>query len=308
MAKKMIFRGACCALVTPMKSGKIDYEALGALIERQILGGTEALAVAGTTGEAPTLKDGERSELFAFVKQKVAGRVKIIFGTGTNDTDEAIRRTKEATRIGCDAVLVVTPHYNKGTHPGVVEHYERLAALSDTPIILYNVPGRTGVNLTLKQLEMLAKRESIVGIKEAGDSADRLTELASFGSELYLYAGCDSQIYEVLALGGKGVISVVSNIYPEKISDICRSYFIGRRRRSLTGQLAILPFTKLMFAETNPSPIKYAMSLVGLSSPEVRLPLLPPGQALMAEISEEVARLEAERQGFLAKITTRGEV
>ena len=228
-------------------------------------------------------------------------------GTGTNDTDEAIRRVKEATAIGCDGVLVVTPYYNKGTHSGVVEHYQRLATSTDAPIILYNVPQRTGVNLTLKQLEVLAREESIVGIKEAGDSADRLTELAAFGSDLYLYAGCDSQIYEVLSLGGKGVISVVSNIYPEKISNICRSYFSGRRKRSLAEQIAILPFTKLMFTETNPSPIKYAMSTVGLCSPELRLPLLPPERGLKAEIRKVVGCIEAEKRAFSAKIATRGQ-
>ena len=306
MSKKLIFQGAACALVTPMKSGEIDYAALEKLIELQIRGGSTALVVAGTTGEAPTLNDEERTELFRFVKEKAAGRVKIILGTGTNDTEEAIRRTKVAGRVGCDGVLVVTPYYNKGTHLGVVEHYQRLAAHAEAPIILYNVPGRTGVNLTVKQLEKLAREENIVGIKEAADSADKLTELAAFGSELYLYAGCDSQIYEVLALGGKGVISVVSNIYPEKISDICRSYFSGRRRRSLSEQIAILPFTKLMFAETNPSPIKYAMSILGLCTPEIRLPLFMPELALQAEIRSEIARLEAEKQAFVANIATRG--
>ena len=306
MAKKLIFKGAACALVTPMTDGKIDYGAAERLIEYEIRGGTEAIVVLGTTGEASTVKPEERRDFFNFVKEKARGRVKLILGTGSNDTEEAVRRTREAEKLGCDGALVVTPYYNKGTHLGVVEHYERVAASSDLPIILYNVPGRTGVNLTLKQIAELSRRENIVGIKEAGDSADRLTELAAFGNELYLYAGCDSQIYEVLSLGGKGVISVVSNLYPEKVATICNSYFSGRRRKSLAEQIAILPLNKLLFTETNPSPVKYAMSLLGLCTPEMRLPLVPPSEALRGELRSEIDRLEAEKRQIITKSATRG--
>ena len=285
MKKEMIFSGAATALITPMRGGEIDYSALDKIIDIQISCGISALVIGGTTGEAATLTDDERYELYSYVKEKNAGRVKLIFGTGTNDTALAVRHTKMAGAIGCDGILVVTPYYNKGTLSGVVEHYKKIAAASEAPIILYNVPSRTGVNLTLNQISELSKIDSIVGIKEASDSVDRLTELSGFGDELYLYAGNDSQIYATLALGGQGVISVISNIYPKKIIDICNSYFSGDRKMSRMRQLALLNFAKLMFKETNPSPIKYAMSLCGLCSEEVRLPLAPPEESLKKEIA-----------------------
>lgn len=291
MGKKLVFRGAATALITPMKRERIDYPALEKIIEAQIAGGIEALVIGGTTGEAATLTDGERYELYSFAKDKIRGRTKLIFGTGTNDTKAVINHTKMARDIGCDATLVVTPYYNKGTYRGVTEHYKKIADCSETPIILYNVPTRTGVNLTVKQIEELAKKESIVGIKEASDSADRLTELSKFGDELYLYAGNDSQIFLTLALGGKGVISVVSNLYPKRISDICISHFRGDTESSLKGQLELFDFIKLMFKETNPAPIKYAMSIAGLCSADIRLPLYKPEKATRAAIKAEMMRL-----------------
>ena len=291
MAKKLVFRGASSALITPMKREKIDYSNLDRIIDAQINGGIEALVIGGTTGEAATLSDGERYELFSYVREKTAGRIKLIFGTGTNDTKTVIKHTKAARDIGCDATLAVTPYYNKGTFRGVVEHYKKIAYASEIPVILYNVPSRTGVNLTVKQLEELAKLENVVGIKEAGDSLDRLVDLSKFGEELYLYAGNDSQIYPTLALGGQGVISVVSNLYPKKIAEICNSFFMGDTASSLRGQLEILDFVKLMFKETNPAPIKYAMNLAGLCSSELRLPLFKPEKATRSAIKAEFERL-----------------
>lgn len=291
MEKKLIFCGVATALVTPMRCGEIDFFALDKIIEMQISNGVSALVIGGTTGEAATLSDSEREGLYTYVKEKVCGRVKLIFGTGTNDTALGVRHTKMAESVGCDAALVVTPYYNKGTYGGVVEHYKKIAAASSLPIILYNVPSRTGVNLTLRQLEELSKIENIVGIKEASDSVDRLTELSKFGNELHLYAGNDSQIYATLALGGRGVISVVSNLYPKRTCDICNFYFNGEYGRSLKEQQAMLDFIKLMFKETNPSPIKYAMSLKGLCTEELRLPLMPPAQSVKDEISELVKAL-----------------
>lgn len=285
MKKKLIFCGVATALITPMRRGEIDFPALDKIIEMQISDGVSALVIGGTTGEAATLSDVERERLYAYVKEKVRGRVKLIFGTGTNDTASAVRHTVMADSVGCDAALVVTPYYNKGTYAGVVEHYKRIAAASKLPIILYNVPSRTGVNLTLSQLSELSRIENVVGIKEASDSVDRLTELSKLGDELPLYAGNDSQIYATLALGGKGVISVVSNLYPKRTADICNFYFNGEYARSLREQYALLDFIKLLFKETNPSPIKYAMSLKGLCAEEVRLPLMPPAQSVKDEIS-----------------------
>ncbi len=292
MKKNLIFRGAATALITPMKRGRIDYDALSNLIEFEIRGGIEALVVGGTTAEAATLSDSERYEMYKFVKDKTNGRAKIILGTGTNDTRMVINHTRRAADIGCDAVLIVTPYYNKGTHSGVIKHYKRIAALSDTPIILYNVPSRTGVNLTVSQLEELAKEESIVAIKEASDSVDRLTELLKFGDELYLYAGNDSQIYTTLSSGGMGVISVISNIYPDTVSKMCKDCFDGNKESALSSQLLLLDFIKLMFKETNPSPIKYAMSVMGLCGSEVRLPLDRPQRKTQAAIRREIEKLK----------------
>ncbi len=291
MKKNEIFRGVATALITPMQDGNIDYPALSKIIEMQIAGGVDALVIGGTTGEAATLDRGEREELYSFAKNRIGKRAKVIFGTGTNDTRAAIEHTRSAERIGCDGVLTVTPYYNKGTFGGVVEHYKRIAGSTSLPIILYNVPQRTGVNLTVSQLEKLAKIENIVGIKEASDSAERLLEVSVFGDELYLYAGNDTAILEVLALGGSGVISVVSNLYPERVRRICDSYFKGYMKNAQNEQKRLLKFTKAMFAETNPAPIKYAMSKAGLCSGELRLPLMEIENSTKEIIDSAMSRL-----------------
>ena len=291
MKKSLIFGGIGTALITPMRNEKIDYPALSKIIEAQIKGGVSALIIGGTTGEAATLSDKERYKLYAYAKERVDGRVKIIFGAGTNDTRAAIKHTENATRIGCDGILVVTPYYNKGTYRGVFEHYKSIATATDTPIILYNVPSRTGVNLTLEQIEELSKCENIVGIKEASDSADRLVELSKFKDELYLYAGADLQTYTVLSLGGAGIISVVSNLYPEKMVSIYKNFKAGKNYEALTEQQELIGFIKVMFKETNPAPIKYAMSLAGFCSDEVRLPLYPVEEETRRVINKEIERL-----------------
>ncbi len=271
--KKHIFSGVGTALVTPFVNGQIDLDALGRLIEFQVKGGVNALIIGGTTGEAATLSDEERYELFAFTKEKVGGRCKLVFGTGTNDTRVAIRHTKMAEKIGCDGVLLVTPYYNKGTEDGVRLHYEKIASETGLPIILYNVPGRTGVNISMRTLERLSQLENIVGIKEASDSADRLVELSKFGDELRLYAGNDSQLYTVLALGGCGVISVVSNILPREATRVWQKFLAGEWKESLAMQKRLLPITSACFTETNPAPVKFALFKMGLCTGELRLPL-----------------------------------
>ena len=291
MKKKLIFEGVATALVTPMRDEKIDYAAVSRVINHQIDGRVSAIVVGGTTGEVATLTEEEKEELYTYAKEKIDGRAKLILGVGTNDTRVVLTRVKSAERIGCDGLLVVTPYYNKGTYKGVREHYKRIAESTDLPIILYNVPSRTGVNLTLSQLEELAKIENIVAIKEASDSLDRLTELSFFGDELYLYSGNDSQIYLTLALGGRGVISVVSNLNPKMISDMCRLHFEGRYKESMLIQRKLFPFIKLLFSETNPTPIKYAMSLSGLCTPEVRLPLFEPENSTRDAIRREIEKL-----------------
>ena len=291
MAKKLIFRGVATALVTPMNDGNIDYPALRRILDAQLSAGIDALVIGGTTGEVATLTDEERLMLYSFVKEHINGRARLIFGAGTNDTAMAIRHARLAGKIGCDGILVVTPYYNKGTHRGVVEHYKRIAYESELPMILYNVPQRTGVNLTLSQLTELAGLPLVVGIKEASDSAERLVELSQFGDDLYLYAGNDSQTYTTLALGGAGVISVVSNAYPEAMLDITRQYFKGNTAGALEGQKRLLDFIKAMFIETNPAPIKYAMSLMGLCKAEPRLPLYIPEKSTRERIKAEIDKL-----------------
>ena len=274
--KKKAFYGTSTALITPFRDGKIDYAALEKIIEAQLSGGIKSLVVGGTTAEAATLGGEERRELYEFARAKTRGRAALILGTGTNDTAEAVRRTKEAAEIGCDAALVVTPYYNKGTVVGVTEHYQRIANCSDLPIIVYNVPGRTGVNLTFSQLEEFSKSDKIIGIKEATDSIDRFVKIAAFGEDLPLYSGNDNSIYLTLALGGVGVISVLSNLLPSEVEFISEAHAKGELCAARHRQEELLPLIDAMFAETNPAPVKYAMSRLGLCSCEVRLPLAVP--------------------------------
>ncbi len=289
MKKKIIFRGAATALITPFSDGKIDYSSFEKLINAQIEAKIPALVVGGTTGEAATLSDKERYELYLFAKKAIDGRARLILGTGTNDTRVAIKHTHFAEELGCDGALVVTPYYNKGTEEGLVRHYLAIASSTDLPIIVYNVPSRTGVNLSFSQLTRLSEKENIVAIKEASDSQDRLVDLSLLRGKLALYAGSDSAIYSCLALGGLGVISVISNFCPRMTQNICESYFSGNYERALEIQKSLLPFIKAVFAETNPAPIKYALSKIGFCENELRLPLASPSpftEKLIDEIIE----------------------
>lgn len=275
MKKEIIFKGCGTALITPFKNGEIDYTALGGLIEAQISGGVDALIAGGTTGEASTLTDTERYALFEYCKEAVHGRAKLIFGTGTNDTRTAIAHTRMAEKIGCDGVLVVTPYYNKGTEEGLYRHFYAISSETRLPVLLYNVPSRTGVNLSRTVLDRLARIENIVGIKEASDSADRLISLCEYGEDLHLYAGNDSQIYTVLSLGGRGVISVLSNPYPDYVSRLCRAFFEGDTARALAMQIGALETVRALFSETNPAPVKFLCSRLGICENELRSPLAP---------------------------------
>ena len=259
----------------------------------QIESGIDALVIGGTTAEAATLSDEERYKLYSFAKGKIAGRTKLILGTGTNDTRVALAHTKFAESLQCDGVLLVTPYYNKGTESGVEKHYLSIAESVDLPIIVYNVPSRTGVNLGISLLGRLSEHQNIVAIKEAGDSSDRLVELAAFGDRFRLYAGNDSQIFTTLALGGSGVISVMSNILPRATHLLCKSYFEGDTVGARDMQIRLLPFIRSLFLETNPSPVKYVASRLGLCSPELRLPLSEPRESTKREIER---RLEEIRE------------
>ena len=284
MVKKEIFRGTATALITPFREGEIDYDCLGLLIDIQISAGIDAIVIGGTTAEAATLTDDERYRLFEFSAERIAGKTKLIFGTGTNDTRVAVKHSRFAEKVGCDGLLLVTPYYNKGTEGGIEKHYLSIAESVDLPTLLYNVPSRTGVNLGFNLIARLSEHPNIVGIKEASDSLDRLVTLAAMSDKIALYSGNDSQVFPTLSLGGHGVISVISNLLPKKTKKMTDAYFSGNLNRARELQFELLPLIQAMFMETNPSPIKYAMSLRGLCSPELRLPLSEPRDSTKEKI------------------------
>ena len=282
MKKEIVFTGVGCAVITPFKDGCVDYPALTRIIEREIAEGVDAIVVCGTTGECATLTDAERYRIFAHSHEVCEDKCKLILGVGSNDTLTAVHHTEAASRIGCDGVLAVTPYYNRGTEGGIIKHFLAIAEASAAPVLLYNVPTRTGVNLSINALSVLSEHENIVGIKEASDSHDRLLEVASFGERLWLYAGSDSQIHTVLSLGGLGVISVAANAFPDRVKRISDLFFLERWRESLDWQINLMPLVRLLFRECSPAPIKYLMSRLALCEGELRLP--------MDEISEELKR------------------
>ncbi len=292
MKKRVIFKGVGTALATPFHNNEIDYPALFRLIDGQIAAGVQALIIGGTTGEIATLDDAERERLYTESAAHIGGRCRLIFGAGTNDTRKAMAHARLAARIGCDGILAVTPYYNKGTKDGIVNHYLQIAEQSELPILLYNVPGRTGVHLSLDQLYKLSECERIVGIKEASDSAERLVALAAM-EDLTLYAGNDSQFFTVLSLGGAGVISVASNLIPRRLSLLYSLFAESRHGDALEIQKQCLPLIDALFLETNPAPLKYAMEKMGLCSCEVRLPLSVPTEGTRKAIERALDALRA---------------
>ena len=272
--KTTIFTGAAVAIVTPFKNNQVDYESLAALIERQIENSTDAIVICGTTGESSTLTDEEHKECIRFCVEKTAGRVPVIAGTGSNDTDYAIALSKYACEVGADALLLVTPYYNKATPKGLIKHFTAIANATDKPIILYNVPSRTGVNISLPVYKELAKHDRIVAAKEASGNISAVAALAeACGNSLDIYSGNDDQIVPILSLGGKGVISVLSNVVPKDTHDIVALWNEGKTKESLALQLKYLDLINALFCEVNPVPVKTAMGLMGLCADEMRLPL-----------------------------------
>ncbi len=272
--KTTIFTGAAVAIVTPFKNNQVDYESLAALIERQIENSTDAIVICGTTGESSTLTDEEHKECIRFCVEKTAGRVPVIAGTGSNDTDYAIALSKYACEVGADALLLVTPYYNKATPKGLIKHFTAIADATDKPIILYNVPSRTGVNISLPVYKELAKHDRIVAAKEASGNISAVAALAeACGNSLDIYSGNDDQIVPILSLGGKGVISVLSNVVPKGTHDIVALWNEGKTKESLALQLKYLDLINALFCEVNPVPVKTAMGLMGLCADEMRLPL-----------------------------------
>lgn len=275
--KKTVFEGAATALITPFdKNGKIDYKRFAELVEFQIAEGINALVVCGTTGEASTLTDDEHKDAIEFVVKQVNGRVPVIAGTGSNDTDYAIWLTQHACEVGADAVLVVTPYYNKATQKGLIKMYTAIADASTKPVILYNVPSRTGVSIEPSTYLALADHPNIVAIKEANGNISKIAEtIALVGDKLDIYSGNDDQIVPILALGGKGVISVLSNPMPRATVEICDRFFKGDVKGSCALQLELLPFINALFCEVNPIPVKCAMAHMGYTENVLRSPLYP---------------------------------
>lgn len=271
-----IFRGAATALVTPFNEKGIDYEAFGRLIEWQVQSGIDALVIAGTSGEGSTLTDEEHREILRYSVEKVAGRVPVIAGTGSNDTDYAISLSKYACSVGCDGLLVVTPYYNKATQKGLVKMYYAIADECDKPVILYNVPSRTGVSIEPKTYVELAKHDRIVAIKEANGNISKIVETAALvGDKLDIYSGNDDQIVPVLSVGGAGVISVLSNVLPKETSEMCHRFWAGDVKGAAKMQMDYLPLINALFCEVNPIPAKAAVSAMGYGKNILRLPLTP---------------------------------
>ena len=273
--KHTVFTGAATAIITPFTGDGIDWEAFDRLLDYQLAGGINGIVVAGTTGEGSTLTDREHEEAIAFCVKKIAGRVPVIAGTGSNNTAHAIERTRTACAAGADAVLLVTPYYNKTTQRGLIASYTAIADASSVPCILYNVPSRTGLNMLPETLNVLADHERIVAVKEAcGNISQVAKELLLCGDRLDVISGCDDQIVPTLSLGGKGIISVVANILPKETADICRKFFAGDVAGAAKEQLRLLPLMNQLMIETNPIPAKAACAALGFGKNLLRLPLV----------------------------------
>ncbi|MCR4748750.1 MAG: 4-hydroxy-tetrahydrodipicolinate synthase [Lachnospiraceae bacterium] len=271
-----VFKGAGVAIITPMKENlEVDYDAFANIIEEQIQQGTDAIIVCGTTGEASTLSHDEHISVIKYCVEKVAHRIPVIAGTGSNSTDTAIYLSKEAEKVGVDGVLLVTPYYNKATQKGLYEHFKLIAGSIKVPVILYNIPGRTGCTMTPETIIKLCNDvENIVGVKEASGNISAIAKLmAKANGKVDLYSGNDDQIVPILSLGGKGVISVLSNVAPRQTHDICALYFEGKVEESCKKQLEAIELIDALFCEVNPIPVKKAMNLMGKCSDGIRRPL-----------------------------------
>lgn len=273
--KNTVFTGAGVALVTPMNDdGSVNYSCLADLIEEQIAGGTDAIITCGTTGESATLTDDEHKQVIRFTVEQVKHRIPVIAGTGSNHTDYAVALSKEAENLGADALLSVTPYYNKTSQRGLIAHFTAIADAVNIPVILYNVPSRTGVNISVSTLKTLAKHKNICGVKEASGNISAIAELiAECGEDIDVYSGNDDQIVPIMSLGGKGVISVLSNIAPKETHDICKACLDGDFTEGARLQLKYLDLCKALFSDVNPIPVKEAMNLMGKNVGECRLPL-----------------------------------
>lgn len=285
--KPTVFVGVATALITPFYEGKIDRQALSHLIEWQIQSGIDAILVAGTTGESSTLSFAEHGELIEFAKTVVGDRVPLLAGCGSNCTSRACELARIACSAGADGLLAVTPYYNKTTDTGILLHYQAVADTADRPLIVYNVPSRTGFSMTMKHYRELAKHENIVGVKEASGNLSLLEELrAECGDDLDIYTGNDDQTVSSMRLGANGVISVCSNVYPQAMVELCRQCQQGAWGEADRRMMVLRPMMRELFREVNPVPVKYLAHLMGLCEAEYRLPLCPPLEETKRRLEE----------------------
>jgi 4-hydroxy-tetrahydrodipicolinate synthase len=290
--KNTIFTGTATAIVTPMTETGIDYEALGRLVDFQIEKGINAIVVMGTTGENATIEHEEQADVIRFVVEKTAKRVPVIAGTGTNNTEHVLANTRAACAAGADAVLVVTPYYNKATQNGLIQHFTAVADVSTVPVILYNVPGRTGCNLQPKTVAVLAKHPNIVAIKEAaGNMAQAVELIALCGDDIDIYSGEDALTVAMMAMGAKGTISVLSNVVPDLTVEMTDAALSGDYAKAAKLQCRMLPLINALFSEVNPIPAKAAVSAMGFGADILRLPLTPMEDGNRAKLYEEMRKL-----------------
>ncbi|MEN6471478.1 MAG: 4-hydroxy-tetrahydrodipicolinate synthase [Clostridiaceae bacterium] len=273
--KALPFKGSGTALITPfLRDGSVNYDEFAKLIEFQIAQGTDAIVLCGTTGENATLTDDERKRLISYGIERVNSRIPVIAGTGSNDTRHAIEMSKYAMEAGADALLVVTPYYNKASQNGLIKHFYAVADSTSLPVILYNVPSRTGLNIAAETYQALSKHENIVATKEASGDISAIARIAAeCGNDLTIYSGNDDQTIPILSLGAKGVISVFSNIMPFETHEICRLWFEGKTEQALALHLKLLDFMNSLFIDVNPIPVKAALKLMGYDVGGLRLPL-----------------------------------
>ena len=294
--KKVLFTGAGIAIITPFDSdNKVNFKKLGEIIDYQIENGTDAIIICGTTGEGSTLDHEEHTEAIRFTVEHTAGRIPVIAGTGSNDTNYAVILSNEAEKAGVDGLLMVTPYYNKTSQEGLVRHYSYIAERVSTPIILYNVPSRTGVNILPETYRELSKLDRIVATKEAnGDISQIAATAALCGDDLTIYSGNDDEVTAIMSLGGKGVISVLSHVAPRVVHDMASSYLEGDPARSAQLQLGWFDLCKALFADVNPIPVKEAMNMMGWDVGECRLPLAP-----MSAAKREILRAALANHGLI---------
>ncbi len=286
-----LFTGSGVAIITPFDDSGVNLACYEKLIDRQINQGTDAIVALGTTGEPSTMTESEKKEAIACAISATAGRVPVIVGTGGNNTAKVIADSRRAADMGADGLLIVTPYYNKCTQDGLVAHYAAIGEAVELPIIVYNVPGRTGVNVLPATMKKLSSVKNVIGLKEASANIEQITETARLCPDIDLYSGNDDHVLSLLALGGKGVISVVANVCPKEMHDLCTAWFEGDIARCRALQFMLNPLTKLLFSEVNPIPVKAAMNMLGFDAGIPRLPLTPLTEANAEKLSEKLASL-----------------